>query len=66
MDKLIDYLESLPPLHLIGYCPVTYRDVVLRTCAMLGRRMTDEDIEDAFEEYVRDYREFERRLEWDS
>lgn len=66
MDALIDYLESLPPLNLIGYCPITYRDVMRRACSNLGRTMTDEEIDEAFEEYARDYREFERRSAWDA
>lgn len=62
MAVCLEYFESLPPLNMIGLCPITYRDAYL-----LLRPGTPSDvIEDAFVEYATGYREMLRRLEWDA
>lgn len=62
MDAVIDYFEALPRLDLIGFCPITYRDVFLRL-----RPGTPSDvIDEEFAEYEAGYRDFLRRAEWDA
>ncbi len=63
---ILDYFEALPPLNLIGYCPINYRDVMRSAAASVGRYLSDDDLEEMFAEYVRDYREFDRRQSWDA
>lgn len=62
MDAVIDYFEALPPLHLIGFCEVTYRDVFLK----LRPGAPDDEIEAEFAEYIDGYAEYLRRAGWDA